>query len=121
VVEEKHAFIESQMKESMYNWTRRAPVHRRQVRRSGEWILPSTGELTPARIARVIAKRIQKFHDSEHMRDVLRWMEGKESELALPAPRSRACRTTARAARTTPRPSCPKARARWAASVAITW
>ncbi|UHQ20524.1 indolepyruvate ferredoxin oxidoreductase family protein [Lysobacter sp. KIS68-7] len=84
VVEEKHAFIESQMKESMYNWTGERPSIVGKYDEAGEWILPSTGELTPARIARVIARRIQKFHDSEHIRDVMRWMEGKESELALP-------------------------------------
>ena len=31
-----------------------------------------------------MAKRIQRFHDREHIRDVLRWMESKEGELALP-------------------------------------
>lgn len=85
VVEEKHAFIESQMKESMYNWDDgRRPSIVGKYDENGEWILPSTGELTPARIAGVIARRIQRFHDSEQMRDVLRWMEEKESELALP-------------------------------------
>ncbi|MBT2747187.1 MULTISPECIES: indolepyruvate ferredoxin oxidoreductase family protein [unclassified Lysobacter] len=85
VVEEKHAFIESQMKESMYNWDgERRPSIVGKYDESGEWILPSTGELTPARIAGVIARRIQRFHNSEHMENVLRWMEEKESELALP-------------------------------------
>ena len=68
----------------MYNWTGERPSIVGKYDEAGEWILPSTGELTPARIARVIARRIQKFHDSEHIRDVMRWMEGKESELALP-------------------------------------
>ncbi|ALN61363.1 pyruvate ferredoxin/flavodoxin oxidoreductase family protein [Lysobacter antibioticus] len=85
VVEEKHAFIESQMKESMYNWDgERRPSIVGKYDESGEWILPSTGELTPARIAGVIARRIQRFHNSEHMENVLRWMAEKESELALP-------------------------------------
>ncbi|WP_457097042.1 indolepyruvate ferredoxin oxidoreductase family protein [Lysobacter sp. P5_B9] len=85
VVEEKHAFIESQMKESMYNWDGgQRPSIVGKYDESGEWILPSTGELTPARIAGVIAKRIQRFHNSEHMENVLRWMAEKESELALP-------------------------------------
>ncbi|HEU0307049.1 MAG TPA: indolepyruvate ferredoxin oxidoreductase family protein, partial [Lysobacter sp.] len=90
VVEEKHAFIESQMKESMYNWTSsdygsgNRPSIVGKYDESGEWILPSTGELTPARIAGVIAKRIQRFHNSEHIENVLRWMAEKESELALP-------------------------------------
>src|SRR5687768_5134043 len=83
VVEEKHAFIESQMKEYMYNWAERPSVVGKYDE-SGEWILPSTGELTPARIAGVIAKRIQKFHNTEHIENVLRWMAEKESELALP-------------------------------------
>ncbi|MBX9401168.1 indolepyruvate ferredoxin oxidoreductase family protein [Lysobacter sp. BMK333-48F3] len=85
VVEEKHAFIESQMKESMYNWDGgRRPSIVGKYDENGEWILPSTGELTPARIAGVIARRIQRFHNSEQMQNVLRWMEEKESELALP-------------------------------------
>ncbi|HEY5613035.1 MAG TPA: indolepyruvate ferredoxin oxidoreductase family protein, partial [Lysobacter sp.] len=90
VVEEKHAFIENQMKESMYNWDGGArPSIVGKYDESGEWILPSTGELTPARIAKVIARRIQKNElvqgsNSEHMENVLRWMEDKESELALP-------------------------------------
>ena len=83
VVEEKLSFIESQMKEAMFNWAERPSVIGKYDE-AGEWILPSTGELTPARIARVIARRIQKFHDSEHIRDVLAWMAQKESELALP-------------------------------------
>ena len=87
VVEEKHAFIESQMKELFYNFDGGdggRPSIVGKYDESGEWILPSTGELTPARIAGVIARRIQRFHDSQHMREVLRWMDEKESELALP-------------------------------------
>jgi indolepyruvate ferredoxin oxidoreductase len=87
VVEEKLSFIESQMKEQFYNFEGGGSARPSIVGKfdeSGEWILPSTGELTPAKIARVIARRIQKFHDSEHIRGVLRWMEEKEGELALP-------------------------------------
>jgi indolepyruvate ferredoxin oxidoreductase len=84
VVEEKHAFIESQMKELFYNFDGQRPSIVGKYDEAGEWILPSTGELTPARIAGVIARRIQRFHDSEHIREVLRWMESKEGELALP-------------------------------------
>lgn len=84
VVEEKHSFIESQMKELFYNFDGERPSIVGKYDESGEWILPSTNELTPARIAGVIAKRIQRFHDSEQIRDVLAWMESKEGELALP-------------------------------------
>ncbi|HEX2083657.1 MAG TPA: indolepyruvate ferredoxin oxidoreductase family protein, partial [Xanthomonadaceae bacterium] len=94
VVEEKHSFIESQMKELFYNFEFELGQGQRpsivgKYDEAGEWILPSTNELTPARIAGVIARRIQRFvplgaGESERMREVLRWMEEKESELALP-------------------------------------
>ncbi|QSX74333.1 indolepyruvate ferredoxin oxidoreductase family protein [Lysobacter arenosi] len=84
VVEEKRAFIERQMKEYMYNWSGQRPSIVGKYDEQGEWILPSTGELTPATIAGVIGRRIQKFHNSEHIENVLKWMAEKESELALP-------------------------------------
>ncbi len=91
VVEEKHAFIESQMKELFYNhdFGGRRPSIVGKFDEAGDWILPSTGELTPARIAGVIARRIQRFlpdgsGDAARIREVLAWMEAKESELALP-------------------------------------
>jgi indolepyruvate ferredoxin oxidoreductase len=84
VVEEKRAFIERQMKEYMYNWTGTRPSIVGKYDEADEWILPSTGELTPATIAGVIGRRIQKFHNSEHIENVLKWMAEKESELALP-------------------------------------
>jgi indolepyruvate ferredoxin oxidoreductase len=87
VVEEKRSFIESQMKESMYNWehsTRPSIVGKYDE--SEEWILPSTNELTPARIARVIAKRLSRFFTSEHIGDRLNFLAAKEKELAMPRP-----------------------------------
>jgi hypothetical protein len=54
-------------------------------------------------------------------REVLRWMAPRKASWRCRAPTSRACRITAPAARTTPRPRCRKARARMAASAAITW
>src|SRR5690606_16861747 len=93
VVEEKLSFIESQMKELFYNFDfglegGRRPSIVGKYDEAGEWILPSTGELTPATIAGVIARRIQRFHDSAHIREVLRWMEEKEGALALPRAQS---------------------------------
>ncbi|MEN1958336.1 indolepyruvate ferredoxin oxidoreductase family protein [Luteimonas changyuni] len=99
VVEEKHAFIESQMKELFYNFDfgldgGRRPSIVGKYDEAGEWILPSTGELTPATIAGVIARRLHggihqrgipmDARDSAHITDVLRWMEEKEGALALP-------------------------------------
>ena len=42
---------------------------------AGEWILPSTGELTPATIAGVIGKRLRQFHRCEHIDAVLDFLE----------------------------------------------
>jgi indolepyruvate ferredoxin oxidoreductase len=85
VVEEKRSFIESQMKEHMYNWAHAArPSIVGKYDESDEWILPSTNELTPARIARVIAKRLARFFTSETITDRLKWIAAKEQELALP-------------------------------------
>ncbi len=94
VVEEKHAFIESQMKELFYNFEGgRDDISRPSIvgkyDESGEWILPSTNELTPARIARVIARRLARFmpaasSTSEHIQQQLAFLASKEAELALP-------------------------------------
>lgn len=92
VVEEKKAFIERQMKELFYNWPASAGARPSIVGKydeHGAWILPSTGELTPATIAAVIGKRIQRFPlpsaaIAASIAQRLRWMEAKEAEMALP-------------------------------------
>ncbi len=84
VVEEKLSFIESQMKEQFYNFDGNRPSIVGKYDEAGEWILPSTNELTPARIARVIAARLQRFHRSEHITQQLAFLTAKEAELALP-------------------------------------
>ena len=85
VVEEKRSFVERQMKEYMYNWehgTRPSVIGKYDE--EGNWVLPSTNELTPARIAQVIARRVQRFFQSEAMDNRLKWIAAKEKELALP-------------------------------------
>src|SRR6185436_11116725 len=53
---------------------------------AGEWILPSTNELTPARIARVIAKRLSRFFTSEHITSRLDFLAARRALLlGLPA------------------------------------
>ncbi len=92
VVEEKKSFIERQMKEQLYAWPTNAgprPSIIGKYDEAGEWILPSTGELTPATIAGVIAKRIQRLPqsnaiDTASIEQRLQWMAAKETELALP-------------------------------------
>ena len=90
--------------------------------RSGDWILPSADELTPARIARVIAKRIARFHTSPAIEERLDVPGGQgEGADRLQAADPAASPISAPAARTTPRPACPRAAARWPASAATTW
>jgi indolepyruvate ferredoxin oxidoreductase len=82
VVEEKRALIENQLKEQLYNWsdeTRPRVVGKCDER--GDWLLPSMDELTPARIARVIADRIGRYVTSETIRDRLAFLEQKEKSL----------------------------------------
>jgi indolepyruvate ferredoxin oxidoreductase len=130
VVEEKRQVIEYQMKEQLYNW--RDDVRPRVVGKYDEhgewevhrsdWLLPAAGELTPAMIARVIARRIAKFYTSKIVEARLKFIEAEGSRARAPARQgSRASRTSARAARTTPRRACPKARRRSPASAATTW
>jgi indolepyruvate ferredoxin oxidoreductase len=83
VVEEKRSFIESQMKEQMYNWPTRPSVVGKYDE-EGNWVLPSTSELTPAMIALVIAKRLARFFSTETIRARVAWIEDKEAELTLP-------------------------------------
>jgi indolepyruvate ferredoxin oxidoreductase len=87
VVEEKRALMENQLKEQLYNWSENVrPRVIGKFDETGEWILPSADELTPARIARVIAKRIARFHDSSRIRERLAFLEAKEKALANYAP-----------------------------------
>ncbi|MFQ5959551.1 MAG: indolepyruvate ferredoxin oxidoreductase family protein, partial [Alphaproteobacteria bacterium] len=83
VVEEKRALIENQLKEQLYNWD--AALRPRVIGKfdeDGAWILPSIDELTPARIARVIARRIGRFFTSERIAERVAFLEAKEAALA---------------------------------------
>ncbi len=76
VVEEKRQVIEYQLKEMLYDWPDgERPRVVGKFDESGEWpapphewLLPPTGELSPALVARVIAARIAPFHDSHAVR-----------------------------------------------------
>jgi indolepyruvate ferredoxin oxidoreductase len=83
VVEEKRGVIEPQLKEQLYNW----PANSRpriigKYDETGEWILPSPGELSPAQIARVIAKRVARFCASPRLAERLARLEASEAQLA---------------------------------------
>jgi indolepyruvate ferredoxin oxidoreductase len=69
VVEEKRQIIEYQLKEMLYNW--RDDVRPRVLGKfdevgewpapHGQWLLPPTGELTPALVARAVASRLARL------------------------------------------------------------
>ncbi len=96
VVEEKRQVVEYQLKEQLYNW--RDDVRPRVVgkfdekgewvRPHGDWLLPAKGELTPAMIARVIAKRIERLNlhprTMEKIRARVDWINAKEAALEKP-------------------------------------
>jgi indolepyruvate ferredoxin oxidoreductase len=85
VVEEKRSFIEKQIKEQLYNWDAGArPSIVGKYDEDGEWILPSTGELTPAQVARVIARRLSRFFTAESITERLAFLDRKERQLESP-------------------------------------
>jgi indolepyruvate ferredoxin oxidoreductase len=85
VVEEKRSVIEDQLTGQLYNW----PVDRRPVvvgefDEQGQSLLPNLGELTPAMIARVIARRLAPFYSSPQIEARLRFLSDKEKALQAP-------------------------------------
>ena len=66
VVEEKRSILEDQLTGQLYNW----PVSKRprvvgEFDEHGTSLLPNLSELTPAMIARVIAKRLAPIYTSD--------------------------------------------------------
>ncbi|MFT4853646.1 MAG: indolepyruvate ferredoxin oxidoreductase [Candidatus Azotimanducaceae bacterium] len=85
VVEEKRGLIEDQLTSQLYNWqTDIRPVVVGKHDDQGRWLLPATGELTPAIIARVIAGRIARFYNSERIQQRLNFLTEKENYLNRP-------------------------------------
>ncbi|NQD80455.1 indolepyruvate ferredoxin oxidoreductase family protein, partial [Pseudomonas sp. CrR14] len=83
VVEEKRSIIEDQLTGQLYNW----PVGKRprvvgEFDEQGESLLPNLGELTPAMIARVIARRLAPIYTSELIEARLGFLDAKEKALA---------------------------------------
>jgi indolepyruvate ferredoxin oxidoreductase len=87
VVEEKRAVMENQVKEQLYNWREDVrPTVIGKFDEQGNWNLPSMDELTPARIAQVLAARINRFFDSPEIHERIEWLAQKEREIAEPRP-----------------------------------
>ncbi|ARU89207.1 indolepyruvate ferredoxin oxidoreductase family protein [Pseudomonas sp. M30-35] len=85
VVEEKRGIIEDQLTGQLYNW----PVGKRprvvgEFDETGKSLLPNLSELTPAMIARAIAKRLEPIYSSEQIQARLAFLAAKEASLAAP-------------------------------------
>ncbi|MBA1275870.1 indolepyruvate ferredoxin oxidoreductase family protein [Stutzerimonas azotifigens] len=83
VVEEKRSIIEDQVTGQLYNW----PVGKRprvvgEFDEQGASLLPNLSELTPAMIARVIAKRLAPIYTSDSIQARLAFLAAKEKALA---------------------------------------
>ena len=82
VVEEKRAIVENQLKEQLYNWQgERRPLIVGKFDERGAPLLPSSGELTPARVARALASRLRRFHVSDAIEERLAFLDRKEAAL----------------------------------------
>ena len=89
VVEEKRQMVEYQLKEQLYNW--HPEVRPRVIGKfddqgewvhpRGEWLLPAKADFSIAQIARVIAGRIARFHQSDLIQARLTFLEAKEAVL----------------------------------------
>ncbi|MET1078230.1 MAG: indolepyruvate ferredoxin oxidoreductase family protein [Pseudomonas sp.] len=85
VVEEKRSVIEDQLTGQLYNW----PVGKRprvvgEFDEQGVSLLPNLSELTPAMIARVIARRLAPIYSSPQIDARLAFLAAKEAALAAP-------------------------------------
>lgn len=83
VVEEKRSIIQDQVNAQLYN----QPVQQRprvigEFDEHGKDLLPNTGELTPAMIARAIASRMRRFYADENIENRLDFYNRKEAFLA---------------------------------------
>ncbi|NML47456.1 indolepyruvate ferredoxin oxidoreductase family protein [Ramlibacter sp. G-1-2-2] len=90
VIEEKRQIVEYQLKEHLYNW--REDVRPRVIGKfdetgewgchpRGNWLLPATADFSVAQVARVIAARLARFHESEQIRERLRLLDEKDEVL----------------------------------------
>ena len=85
VIEEKRGLIEDQLTSQLYNWhTDVRPVVIGKHDEKNQWLLPATGELTPAVIARAISSRMKRFYTNDKIEDRLAFLNEKETYLNRP-------------------------------------
>jgi len=88
VVEEKRGFVENQMVRLFYNVeASRRPSIVGKTDETGAILLPSTGELTPAIVARAVVARLQRLGDAAQFEQHLARLESFERPAAPPITR----------------------------------
>ena len=119
VVEEKRSLIEVQVREELYG-TANQPLCVGKKDERGEWLFPAKGALDPNDIAIAIGERLLRYRRSEEVEAKVARL--KQAQAMLAGARMSPCAPpiSARAVRTTPRPSCLRVRAPMPASAAIT-
>ncbi|NYZ15828.1 indolepyruvate ferredoxin oxidoreductase family protein [Azospirillum sp. RWY-5-1] len=85
VVEEKRGVVESQLKELLYGRPGAPKVTGKRAE-DGSWQFPWIGELSPDRIARVLAARMAPFHTGDAARRRLAVLDQQEKLLAKARP-----------------------------------
>jgi indolepyruvate ferredoxin oxidoreductase len=83
VVEEKRAIIENQLKEQLYNW--REDVRPRVIGKfdaEGKWLLPSSGEISPAIVAKALYTWLKRYGTNARIEERIAFIEQKERESA---------------------------------------
>ena len=122
VVEEKRSLIEVQVREDLYGTSMQPLVVGKKDER-GDWLFPAKGALDPNDIAIAIGERVMRvIGPADDIAPARRAHPPVPGDARRHQGHRRAARRfSARAARTTARPRCPKARSPAPASAAISW
>ena len=89
VIEEKRPFVETQIKEQLFNWDQagrprvigKYDGHGEWEGPANDWLLPSTGELDPVLIARILADRIARFRKSPRIDEAVARLDARDKAL----------------------------------------
>ncbi|MDP6673389.1 MAG: indolepyruvate ferredoxin oxidoreductase family protein, partial [Gammaproteobacteria bacterium] len=82
IIEEKRPLIEDQLKGKLYGLSLKGrPQIIGKFDEHGNKLLPSTGELSPAKIARIIAGRLERFGDYPFLNERVEFLARKEAAL----------------------------------------
>ena len=118
VVEDRRPVIEPQLREALYYETSRPRIVGK-TDEQGRRLLSDLTELDTGAVLRALAARLPESLQTEQLQDRIRQLD-RIAQLQAPPIHDRR-RISARAARTTPAPTCRKAATPWPASAAIRW